>query len=153
MLAREASLGVQSLFETGPGAGWVAGAIAGISLVTSDRAVDWAWGDFLDEVMLLINKWSDIPAALPGVVPVDSEGKEASVYDALGGFISVSGAPSSDGLFFHVLSSNIEQVTALFQGLDLITTKDGLIIRRRELAKFQRLVPLLGPICEECGGA
>jgi hypothetical protein len=71
-----------------------------------------------------------------------------SAYDALGGYVSVTGEVTPEGLYFRVPLARQEQVIELLKGLTLLRNNGEIIVPTYDLPAFLRLVPVEGPIAE-----
>jgi hypothetical protein len=122
---------------------WIAGAKAGLedeSVANRSRE----WEQFLTSLHIMIEVMPDIDSAEPGTAP-----SEGSLYEALGGFVSVTGKVTEQGLVFNVPLIRQRSVTSLFPGMTLLATGKEMTIPWSELASFLNLVPVRGPIESE----
>ena len=71
---------------------WLEGAAAGLR-VAENRSPSWLW---------------------------DGDGLVGSAYDALGGYVSVTGEVTPEGLYFRVPLARQEEVSELLNGLTLL---------------------------------
>ena len=130
-----------------PQISWLAGAAAGLR-VAADRSPSWLWEAFYDDILQMIRLVGDVEAADPGTAPQDGDGLVGSAYDALGGYVSVTGEVTLEGLYFRVPLARQEEVTQLLNGLTLIRSQGEILVPMFDLPAFLRLVPLEGPIAE-----
>lgn len=148
MLAREAELGYSySVSETGPGAAWITGAMAGLRIAKPRDS--WEWNRFVEDLHIMFSAWSDLTPVEIGAIPIDSEGREGSIYDSIGGYVSVAGKIVPRGLHFKVLGSHIGSVVQMFRNLSFQWSDGGLVVPWTEIAGFCRLVSIRGPIMDE----
>jgi len=130
-----------------PQVSWLAGAAAGLQ-VAENRSPSWLWEEFYDDIFQMIRLVGDVEAADPGTAPRDGDGLVGSAYDALGGYISVTGEVTPEGLYFRVPLARQREVTQLLNGLTLLRSNGEIVIPMSDLPAFLRLVPLEGPIAE-----
>jgi hypothetical protein len=96
----------------------------------------------------MIGLVGDVKAAEPGTAPQDGDGHVGSAYDALGGYVSVTGEVTPEGLYFRVPLARQEEVIGLLKGLTLMRSHGEIVVPTFDLPAFLRLVPLEGPIAE-----
>jgi len=130
-----------------PQIAWLAGAAAGLR-VAEHRSPSWLWEEFYDDIFQMIRLVGDIAPADPGIAPEDGDGLIGSAYDALGGYISVTGEVTPEGLYFRVPLSRQDDVKQLLNGLTSVRSNGEIVIPVFDLPAFLRLVPLEGPIAE-----
>jgi hypothetical protein len=130
-----------------PQIAWLAGAAAGLR-VAQNRSPSWLWEEFYDDIFQMICMVGDVEPADPGTAPQDGDGLVGSAYDALGGYISVTGEVTPEGLYFRVPLARQDEVKQLLNGLTLVRSNGEIVIPVFELPAFLRLVPLEGPIAE-----
>ena len=130
-----------------PNVAWLAGAVAGLK-VTSNRSPSWLWEDFYEDIFQMIRLVGHVKAAEPGTSPRDGDGLVGSAYDALGGYISVTGEVTPEGLYFRVPLARQEKVIGLLKGFTLLRSHGEIVVPTYELPAFLRLIPLEGPIAE-----
>ena len=130
-----------------PQVSWLAGAAAGLR-VAENRSPSWLWEEFYDDIFQMIRLVGDVEAADPGTAPRDGDGLVGSAYDALGGYVSVTGEVTPEGLYFRVPLVRQEEVTQLLNGLTLLRANGEIVVPRYDLPAFLRLVPIEGPIAE-----
>ncbi|MHA2179384.1 MAG: hypothetical protein ACXAAK_13645 [Candidatus Thorarchaeota archaeon] len=119
---------------------WVAGAKAGISKILSRlRLRDWK--EFLESLEYQFKFMMDVLPAEPGTSP---EG--GSLYESLGGYVSVAGRMTDNGLMFSVPARRQHIIASLFPGMEMYKTGKDVLIPNSELDSFMRLVPLKGPL-------
>lgn len=148
MLARATGTSLGTGLEPGPGEAWMAGAKAALRRI-EERGPTHIWDPFLEDLRLLLDLWSDISPSEPGVEPICSFGQTGSIYDALGGYISVAGIVTPRGLSFTVNSYRLREVLGLFPGMYFRRSEGRLTVPWSELPSFERLVPILGPLASE----
>lgn len=125
---------------------WVAGAKAGINEIES-RVGEGAWAEFYDSLEMVFRFMIEVPPAEPGTSPEDG-----SLYETLGGYVSVAGRMTHEGLKFSVPSRRQKTVAALFPGMEMYRTGKGVLIPHKELESFSRLVPMRGPLEDKMEG-
>lgn len=133
---------------TMPQIAWLAGAAAGLR-VAENRSPSWLWEEFYDDIFQMIRFVGDVVPADPGTAPQDGDGLVGSAYDALGGYISVTGEVTPEGLYFRVPLARQEEVIQLLNGLTLLRSHGEIVIPLFDLPAFLRLVPLEGPVSEQ----
>ncbi len=127
-------------FEECPNPAWVAGAKAGISGAL-DRARSSGWREFFDVLETLFRSMMEVRPAEPGTSPQDG-----SMYETLGGYVSVVGQMTTEGLRFTVPPIRQQAVASLFPGMQLYRTGKEVLVPQSELDIFSRLVPIRGPL-------
>lgn len=130
-----------------PRIAWLAGAAAGLQ-IAGNRTPNWLWKDFYDDIIQMIRLVGNVEPAKPGAVPPDGDGLIGSAYDALGGYISVIGEVTPEGLYFRVPLASQEEILQLLRGLTLMRSQGEIIIPTFDLPAFLRLVHLEGPVSE-----
>ena len=130
-----------------PQISWLAGAAAGLR-VAENRSPSWLWEEFYDDIFQMIRLVGDVKAADPGTAPQDGDGLVGSAYDALGGYVSVTGEVTPEGLYLRVPLTCQRDVTQLLTGLMLLRSNGEIVVPMSDLPAFLRLVPLEGPIAE-----
>lgn len=130
-------------FEEYPNPAWVAGAKAGMSEAL-DRARSNGWREFFDVLETLFRSMMEVRPAGPGTSLQDG-----SMYETLGGYVSVVGRLTTEGLRFAVPSIRQQAVASLFPGMNLCCTGKDVLIPHSELDVFSRLVPIRGPLEKE----
>jgi len=130
-----------------PQVSWLAGAAAGLR-VAANRSPSWLWETFYDDIFQMIRLVGDLEAADPGTAPRDGDGLVGSAYDALGGYVSVTGEVTPEGLYFRVPLAHQEEVIQLLKGLTLLRSHGEIVVPMFDLPAFLRLVPLEGPVAE-----
>ncbi|OLS31720.1 MAG: hypothetical protein ThorAB25_00220 [Candidatus Thorarchaeota archaeon AB_25] len=130
---------------TMPQVAWLAGAAAGLR-VAENRSPSWLWEEFYDDIFQMIRLVGDVVPADPGTAPQDGDGLVGSAYDALGGYISITGEVTPEGLYFRVPLARQEEVIQLLNGLTLLRSNGEIVVPMFDLPAFLRLVPLEGPV-------
>jgi len=130
-----------------PQIAWLAGAAAGLR-IAANRSPSWLWESFYDDIYQMIGLVGDVEAAEPGTAPRDGDGHVGSAYDALGGYVSITGEVTPEGLYFRVPLARQEEVIGLLKGLTLLRSHGEIVVPNYDLPAFLRLVPLEGPIAE-----
>lgn len=130
-----------------PQVAWLAGAAAGLK-IAPNRSPSWLWEDFFDDIYQMIRVAGDVEAAEPGTSPKYGDGQIGSAYDTLGGYVSVTGEVTPEGLYFRVPLSRQEDVLNLLKGLTLMRSHGEIVIPNFDLPAFLRMVPLEGPVSE-----
>ena len=128
-----------------PQVAWLAGAAAGLR-VAENRSPSWLWEEFYDDIFQMIRLVGDVVPADPGTAPQDGDGLVGSAYDALGGYISITGEVTPEGLYFRVPLARQEEVIQLLNGLTLLRSNGEIVVPMFDLPAFLRLVPLEGPV-------
>ena len=131
-----------------PQASWLAGAAAGLHIL-EPRTPRWMWEDFISDVYEMMRLIGNVEPAEPGTSPEYGDGTIGSAYDALGGYVSVAGELTPEGLFFRVPVARQEQVLELLKGLTLFRSHGEILVPQYDLPAFTRLVPLEGPVAEQ----
>ncbi|MGY5853647.1 MAG: hypothetical protein RTU92_08795 [Candidatus Thorarchaeota archaeon] len=126
-----------------PDASWLSGALAGMRVAGDKDA--WDWQTFLDDIRDMAYNLEVVKATEPGNEPSG----RGSAYDVLGGFVSVSGTVSSNGLHVHVPLVKQSRIIESIPGMVLLRSRKGLVIPTYELESFTRLVPIRGPLADE----
>lgn len=119
---------------------WLAGAKAGFNQI-NNRPVDEHWLDFLETLAITIEAMPDLDPAEPGTAP-----DTASLYEVLGGYVSVTGRMGSKSLFFPVPLIRQKSVLHLFSGMEVRVNGPNVVVAFSELQRFCKLVPIRGPI-------
>ncbi|MFW9798702.1 MAG: hypothetical protein ACFFE2_16810 [Candidatus Thorarchaeota archaeon] len=132
---------------TMPQVAWLAGAAAGLR-VAENRSPSWLWEEFYADIFQMIRLVGDVKPADPGTAPQDGDGHVGSAYDALGGYVSVTGEVTPEGLYFRVPLVRQENVLGLLKGLTLLRSHGEIVVPNYDLPAFLRLVPLQGPVAE-----
>jgi hypothetical protein len=130
-----------------PQIAWLAGAAAGLQ-IARNRTPNWLWSEFYEDILQMIRLAGDIEPVRPGEPPGDGDGLLGSAYDALGGYISVTGEVTPEGLYFRVPLANQEEVLHLLKGLTLMRSHGEIVIPTFDLPAFLSLVHLEGPVSE-----
>ena len=125
-----------------PDPAWVAGAKAGFSTVFY-RGIKSDWREFFQSLEDLFRFMLEVQPAEPGTTP-----KDGSLYETLGGYVSVVGRVSSHGLSFPLPPIRQHTVVSLFPGMDLYRYGKEVFVPHKEIESFKKLVPLRGPIEE-----
>ncbi len=128
-----------------PDPAWVAGAKAGINEAVS-RAIIADWREFYDSLETMFRSMMEVRPAEPGTTS-----KDGSLYETLGGYVSVTGRVTTAGLTFPVPARRQQTVASLFPGMQMYRTGKDVLIPHKELDSFKRLVPLRGPLEEKMG--
>ena len=131
-----------------PQASWLAGAAAGLNIL-EPRTPKWLWEDFISDVYEMIRLVGDIEPAEPGTSPEYGDEMIGSAFDALGGYVSVSGELCPEGLFFKVPVARQELVLELLKGITLFRSHGEILVPMCDIPAFTRLVPLEGPVAEQ----
>jgi hypothetical protein len=126
-----------------PDYAWLAGAKAGL-VQRGHETPDWPWLHFLDGVQTMVG-------ALQGLKPLEpgDEPEDGSVYDSLGGYVSVTGHRTDVGLIFPVSRRRAAVLASMLPGIDMVWAAGHLVVQGASVGAFERLVPLSGPIVKE----
>jgi hypothetical protein len=124
---------------------WLAGAKAGIAQ-REHGAGDAEWADFIEGLRLMMERLPEVEPAEPGTAPA-----EGSLYEALGGYVSLAGELEADGLSFSVPLIRQRMVLSLFPAMNIIAGRGRVVIPHGELPRFNKLVPIRGPLQERIG--
>ncbi|MFX1482629.1 MAG: hypothetical protein ACFFCP_05500 [Promethearchaeota archaeon] len=130
-----------------PQVSWLAGALAGLK-VGGIKSPSWLWGPFIDDINEMIHVVGEVEPAYPGTSPEEGDGKIGSAFDALGGYISVMGEVTPEGLYFRVPVVCQTLVKRLLNGLTVHRSEGEILIPEQDIPTFLRLVPIEGPIAE-----
>ncbi|MHA2161062.1 MAG: hypothetical protein ACXABF_01480 [Candidatus Thorarchaeota archaeon] len=131
-----------------PDPAWVAGAAAGLSIV-GNRGPNWKWDGFIEDVYQMIEDLGGITPAEPGTLPLDGNGSFGSLFDTLGGYVSLAGKYTPEGLYVRVPLERHEDILSLLPGMTLMVSRGGLTVPKYEINTFLRLVPVRGPLADE----
>ncbi len=129
-----------------PDYAWLAGAKAGLAMRGNDIP-EWPWLHFLDGMQTMVSALQGLEAVEPGEEPEDG-----SVYDSLGGYVSVTGRTTELGFLFPVPRRSAAIIASKLPGIEMMWTAGHLLVQKESMGAFQRLVTLLGPIVEEVSG-
>ncbi len=124
---------------------WLAGAKAGITQREGPTS-DEEWLDFIESLRVILDRMPEVKAAEPGTAP-----SERSLYDALGGYVSLTGCLGMGFLSFPVPLIRQAMVLSLFPGMDVRARGSVVSIPYGELLRFTRLVPIRGPLQDDLG--
>lgn len=130
-----------------PQISWLSGAAAGLN-VLGRRSPSWLWDSFIDDIFEMIHLVGEVEPVYPGSSPNEGDGLIGSAYDALGGYISVTGEITPEGLYFRVPVDCQKKVKELLNGLTLLRSHGEILIPEYGLPAFLRLVPIEGPLAE-----
>ena len=130
-----------------PQMAWLAGAAAGLQ-ITRNRPPSWLWQDFYEDILQMIRLAGDIEPVKPGTAPQDGDGLIGAAHDALGGYISVIGEVTPEGLYFRVPLASQKKVLQLLEGLTVVRSHGEIVIPTLDLPAFLRLIHLEGPVSE-----
>jgi hypothetical protein len=108
---------------------------------------DWRWEDFFSQIQDLI-EYSDVKPAKPGEEPFIDETQKGSALDALGGYVSIAGDVTPEGLSFPVHLAQLERIENLLSGMLLKRVGSKILVPQYDLPGFLKLVPILGPVAE-----
>jgi hypothetical protein len=123
---------------------WVAGAAAGLMMV-GDRFPARLWSGFINWVYSMIELLGVAEPAEPGCSAFDGDASIGSALDALGGYVSITGAIVKEGLYFRVDLDHVDGVQSLLQEMGEVRP-GGFLIGWEELDSFLMLVQLAGPV-------
>jgi hypothetical protein len=130
-----------------PQVSWLAGAVAGLK-VGGKKSPSWLWDSFIDDIFEMIHLVGEVEPAYPGTSPQEGDGMIGSAFDALGGYISVTGEITPEGLYFRVPVNCQKQVKRLLNGISLLRADGEILIPSHDIPAFLRLVPVEGPLAE-----
>jgi hypothetical protein len=130
-----------------PSAAWLAGAAAGLE-VNSHRSPQWLWAPFIEDLMDLLVHHGNIEPAEPGSSPKFGDGAIGSAYDALGGYVSITGEFCPEGLYFKVPLDRQKAVARLLSSGHVYVSSGEIVIPPHEILAFLRLVPIHGPLSD-----
>ncbi|MFW9953813.1 MAG: hypothetical protein ACFFD3_04595 [Candidatus Thorarchaeota archaeon] len=119
---------------------WLAGAIAGLGLPRYWEP-EYLWAPFLSDVLDTADMLLDITPIAPGQTPEDG-----SVLDSLGGYISITGRVTEQGILFPISSPDASAVQLQLAGVRTVFLGGMIVIPPSEISRFMRLVPLRGPV-------
>jgi hypothetical protein len=148
MLTSQEIRTTQKLGFNSPNDAWLAGAKAALGL--PHNRSEWLWSEFIHDVEELV-ELSTVQPAKPGEEPVLDGDLTGSAFDALGGFVSIVGYVSPEGLSFPIRLCQLERIKCLFSGMFLKykSKTRRIVIPRCDLLAFLNLVPICGPIMED----
>ena len=86
-------------------AAWLSGAKAGMNELNGLKK-DWRWEEFFNEIQELI-EYSHVKPAKPGEEPFINENQKGSALDALGGYVSIAGDVTPEGLLLKELAPRV----------------------------------------------
>lgn len=127
-------------------AAWLSGAKAGMNEL-NEMKKDWLWEDFFREIHDLI-EYSHVKPAKPGEEPLINDNEKGSALDALGGYVSIAGDVTPEGLAFPVHLAQLERIENLLSGMLLKRIGNKILVPQYDLPGFLKLVPVLGPVAE-----
>ncbi len=130
-----------------PHVSWLAGAAAGLR-VGGRRSPGWLWNSFFDDIFEMIHLIGEVEPVYPGSSPQEGDGLIGSAFEALGGYVSVIGETTPEGLYFRVPLNCQKQVKRLLNGLTLMRSDGEILIPLHDIPAFLRLVPIEGPLAE-----
>ncbi|MFX0054593.1 MAG: hypothetical protein ACFFAX_14375 [Promethearchaeota archaeon] len=130
-----------------PSAAWLAGAAAGLE-VNTHRSPQWLWEPFIEDLLDLLVHHGNIEPAEPGTSPKFGDGAIGSAYDALGGYVSISGEFCPEGLYFKVPLERQKDVARLLSPGHAYISSGEIVIPLDEIPAFLRLVPIHGPLSD-----
>ncbi len=122
---------------------WLGGAAAGLRL--SGRCLDQqAWIPFIADLVEILDALGDVPEIAPGEVP-----QSGSPLDSLGGYISVMGDVSANGLSFPVSFDVVSTIVRQIAGIKTLHHQGRIIVPLSELESLSRLLHLRGPVAQQ----
>jgi hypothetical protein len=130
-----------------PNPSWLAGALEGLSVV-GERQPSWRWDWFLEEIYEMVEFFGGVTPSEPGSIPVEGDGSLGSAYDTLGGYVSVAGQATSQGILIRLATDRLKDLKQLLQDMVIIKEPEGVLVPHHELDHFLMLIPLKGPIME-----
>ncbi|MFW9911432.1 MAG: hypothetical protein ACFFEU_03120 [Candidatus Thorarchaeota archaeon] len=130
-----------------PSAAWLAGAAAGLE-VNNHRSPRWLWEPFIEDLLDLLVYHGNIEPAEPGTSPNFGDGAIGSAYDALGGYVSITGEFCPEGLYFKVPLERQKDVARLLSPGHVYVSSGEIVIPPHEVPSFLRLVPIHGPLSD-----
>lgn len=130
-----------------PQIAWLAGAAGGLKIV-GNRSPRWLWEDFYEDIYQMIRLVGHVEPVYPGTAPRDGDGQVGSALEALGGYVSVVGEMTPEGLYFRVPHTCQEAVIQLLNSLTVLRFHGEIVIPKMDLPAFLRLVPIEGPMAE-----
>jgi hypothetical protein len=108
---------------------------------------NWLWEGFLREIQEQI-EYSDLIPTSPGDAPTIDNQQTGSAFDALGGYVSIVGDVTPEGLSFPVHLAQLERIQTLLSGMLLKRTGRNLLVPQYDLPGFLKLVPIMGPVAD-----
>jgi hypothetical protein len=130
-----------------PRVSWLSGAAAGIR-IGGKRSPGWLWDAFFNDVAEMIQLVGDVEPVVPGYAPDEGDGLIGSAFDALGGYISVTGEITPEGLYFRVPVRCQKHVKELLNGITIHRSDGEIIVPDYDMPAFLRLIPIEGPLAE-----
>ncbi|MDF1539677.1 MAG: hypothetical protein P1Q69_12325 [Candidatus Thorarchaeota archaeon] len=122
---------------------WIAGALAALE-IPLPREPEEIWAPFIEDIFNLSELVCDVESVRPGQSPVTG-----SVLDSLGGYISLAGRVTNQGIHFPVDSDSVLPVNDNLPGIKTQFLGGIMVIPPSQICKLLSLVPLRGPIEEQ----
>ena len=123
---------------------WLGGALAGLK-VYKHREPVWAWTQFMDDVRAMQSLY-DIET-----LDITQAPENGSLLDVLGGYVSVTGSISAEGLSFPIPFNTGDRIKQHLIGMDVTVHAYEMTIPLDELDAFTTLISLRGPVEEMLG--
>ena len=119
---------------------WLGGAISGLKKL-SVKDQEWKWAPFIIDIIDTIEYAGDVKEILPG-----DETSQGSVFDSLGGYVSIVGNLCPEGLYFPVSKEQAHKVMNKLAGIASSYQNERVMIPRNQLSSFYHIVPMRGPL-------
>ncbi len=119
---------------------WLAGAVTGMQ-ISGKRSPSWLWDPFLEDIEYMCDMLGGI-----GPICIESMNGVISIYDTLGGYVSVTGTLAPEGLWFRVTPEAQIEIRHWLSGIELVCSGNDLLVPLISFETFLRLVPIRGPI-------
>lgn len=122
---------------------WLGGAAAALRL-SGGRLDQQAWIPFIADLVDTLDVLGDVREIAPGEVP-----HSGSPLDSLGGYISVMGDISENGLSFAVSFDVVSTIVRQLAGIKTLHHHGRIIIPLSELESLSHLLHLRGPVAQQ----
>ena len=119
---------------------WLTGAVTGL-YVAGRRSPSWQWDPFIEDVEYM----SDL---MGGVHPIDIQSMNGvqSIFDTLGGYISMTGTLDPEGIWFRCPPQLQVAVRHWLSGLEIVCSGNDVLIPNVSLRHFIKLISIRGPV-------
>lgn len=133
--------GYQMPYGDVPGWDWLEGALNGMSIY-EQRDPSWFWSEFLDDIRLMQRVHDIKPTGLW------DKTESADLRDFLGGYVSVAGSISAEGLSFPIPYGTGHIITSSLYGVRVEVSEHRVVVPWDEVDSFTTIVTLKGPVME-----
>jgi hypothetical protein len=119
---------------------WLTGAITGLH-VSGWRSPSWQWDPFIEDIEYM----SDM---MGGVCPINMQSMKGvqSIFDTLGGYISMTGTLDREGVWFRANPKLQVAIRQWLSGLEVVCSGNDVLIPNVSLRQFIKLIPIRGPV-------